>query len=126
MSTDPARALYIYVTISADDNERRKEMAVRRKSSNKKTEDKKFMIVNDFSILRTHEFDNGNISFDLKINGITLYRLSVVSVKDSDRVFIGFPSYQAKDGKWYNYYYLPLSDEDMDKIINAVYDNLND
>lgn len=101
-------------------------MAERRKSSNKKTEDKKFMSVSEFSILRAHEFDNGNISFDLKINGITLYRLSVVSVKDSDRVFIGFPSYQAKDGKWYNYYYLPLSDVDMDKIINAVYDNLDD
>ena len=100
-------------------------MAERRKS-NKKTEDKKLIEVHDFSILRAHEFDNGNISFDLRINGITLYRLSVVSVKDSDRVFIGFPSYQAKDGKWYNYYYLPLSDEDMDKIINAVYDNLDD
>ena len=100
-------------------------MAERRKS-NRKTEDKKFMEVKDFSILRAHEFDNGNISFDLKINGITLYRLSVVSVKDSDRVFIGFPSYQAKDGKWYNDYYLPLSDGDMDKIINAVYDNLDD
>ena len=100
-------------------------MAERRKS-NKKTEDKKFMSVSEFSILRAHEFDNGNISFDLKINGLTLYRLSVVSVKDSDRVFIGFPSYQAKDGKWYNYFYLPLSDEDMDKIINAVYDNLDD
>ena len=95
-------------------------MAERRKSN------KKFMSVNEFSILRAHEFDNGNISFDLKINGITLYRLSVVSVKDSDRVFIGFPSYQAKDGEWYNYYYLPLSDEDMDKIINAVYDNFDD
>lgn len=124
MSTDPAGPLH-RVTISADENERRKEMAERRKS-NKKTEDKKFMEVNEFSILRAHEFDNGNISFDLKINGITLYRLSVVSVKDSDRVFIGFPSYQAKDGKWYNYYYLPLSDEDMDKIINAVYDNFDD
>ena len=100
-------------------------MAERRKS-NKKTEDKKFMEVNEFSILRAHEFDNGNISFDLKINGITLYRLSVVSAKNIDRVFIGFPSYQAKDGKWYNYCYLPLSDEDMDKIINAVYDNLDD
>ena len=97
-----------------------------RKKRTKKAEEREEMEVLSYSILRAHEFDNGNISFDMKINGITLYRLAVVSVKDSDRVFIGFPSYQAKDGKWYNYIYLPLSEKDSDEIIQAVYDNLDD
>lgn len=103
-------------------------MATRRTKSSEeaKKQERTNIEVKDVKIIRAHEFDNGNISFDAQINGITFYRLSVVSVKDSDRVFIGFPSYQAKDGKWYNYYYLPLDDADMDKIISAVYDNLDD
>ena len=83
------------------------------------------MKVDSFKIARAHEFDNGNVSFDMLINGVQIYRLSVVSAKDSDRQFIGFPSYQS-NGKWYNYCYLALSEDDVEKIINEVYNNLDD
>lgn len=101
-------------------------MAERRRSSksNEKKE-REFMKVDSFKITRAHEFDNGNVSFDMLINGVQIYRLSVVSAKDSDRQFIGFPSYQS-NGKWYNYVYLPLSEDDVEKIINEVYNNLDD
>lgn len=100
-------------------------MAERRRSNKSAEKAKEFMKVDSFKITRAHEFDNGNVSFDMLINGVQIYRLSVVSAKDSDRQFIGFPSYQS-NGKWYNYVYLSLSEEDSDKIIDAVYNNLDD
>ena len=97
-----------------------------RKRAAKNSKEREYMKIDNFSILRTHEFESGDISFDADINGVKLYRLSVVKPKDSGKSeFIGFPSYQ-NNGKYYNYYYLPLSDEDVDKIIQAVYDNLDD
>ena len=95
-----------------------------RKRSAKKTE-RETMKVESFKILRAHEFDNGNVSFDMEINGVSLYRLTVVSRKDGKGEFISYPSYE-NNGKWYNYCYMALSDEDSDKIIQAVYDNLDD
>lgn len=100
-------------------------MAERRRSNKSAEKAKEFMKVDSFKVTRAHEFDNGNVSFDMLINGVQIYRLSVVSAKDSDRQFIGFPSYQS-NGKWYNYVYLPLSQEDSDKIIDVVYNNLDD
>lgn len=88
-------------------------------------QEREVMKVDSFKVTRAHEFDNGNVSFDLLINGVQIYRLSVISAKDTDRQFIGFPSYQ-NNGKWYNYVYLNLSDADSDKIIDAVYNNLDD
>lgn len=86
---------------------------------------REFMKVESFSILRAHEFKNGNISFDMSINGVILNRLTVVSRKDGSGEFISFPSYE-NNGKWYNYCYMSLSPEDSDKIIQAVYDNLDE
>ena len=77
-----------------------------------------------WSIRRAHQFDNGNISFDLQLKEITLYRLIVVKAKD-DHEFISFPQYQS-NGKWYNYYYIPFTAEDQDAIIDAVYDSIDD
>lgn len=79
----------------------------------------------DFKIIRAHEFENGNVSFDLEVSGISFYRLTVVETKDGKRQFISYPQYKSGD-KWYNYYYLPLKDADIDRIIEAVYDCLQD
>lgn len=99
-----------------------------RKTDNKKSEEKKATFslkdVAEWSIRRAHQFDNGNISFDLQLGAITLYRLIVVKAKD-DHEFISFPQYQS-NGKWYNYYYIPFTDKDQDAIIDAVYDSIDD
>lgn len=101
-------------------------MAERKRGSKGSNKEREYIKVDSFKILRAHEFDNGNVSFDMELNGIKLYRLSVVSAKDTDHQFIGFPAYQSKDGKWYNYFYIALSEEDSDKIIDEVYNNLDD
>lgn len=102
-------------------------MAERTKRTTKKdTEQRENYSLKDvkWSIKRAHQFDNGNISFDLQLKEITLYRLIVVTAKD-DHEFISFPQYQS-NGKWYNYYYIPFTAEDQDAIIDAVYDSLDD
>lgn len=99
-------------------------MAERRRKTEEAKND--FMVIESCKITRTHEFDNGNISFDAIINGVQLYRLTVVKPEDSKKgEFIGYPSYQS-NGKWYNYFWMHLSDDDIDKIIQMVYDALDE
>ena len=104
--------------------ESRKRTSAKKDNAGKK-ERAIITLPDDFKIVRTHEFDNGNVSFDLEMFGITFYRLTVVETKDGKNQFISYPQYQS-NGKWYNYFYIPLDDEAVDKIIEAVYDNLQD
>ena len=103
-------------------------MAERTRRNTKKTtkeERKNYSLEGvEWSVKRAHQFDNGNISFDLQLKEITLYRLIVVKAKDGHE-FISFPQYQS-NGKWYNYFYVPFTDKDQDAIIDAVYDSLDD
>ena len=103
-------------------------MAERTKRTNSKKEQEKKVTFSlkdvEWSVRRAHQFDNGNISFELQLGAITLYRLIVVKAKD-DHEFISFPQYQS-NGKWYNYYYIPFTAEDQDDIIDAVYDSIDD
>lgn len=105
-------------------------MAERRRAaaSSKKAEDKKreFLAVDydQLQITRAYVFDNGDITFDMKYLGVCFYRLRVVHTQD-DREFISFPSYQS-NGKYYNYFYLALSEADQDKIIDMVYEVANE
>ena len=106
-------------------------MAERKTAGNSKRESKKkaekiFFNMKDHEVkvLSAHQFDNGNISFDLQIDEIKIYRLTVVRTKD-DTEFISFPSYQSGD-KYYNYAFVPFTDEDQDAIIDMVYDSLDD
>lgn len=103
-------------------------MAERTRRNTKETtkEERKNYSLKDveWSVKRAHAFDNGNISFDLQLEEITLYRLIVVKAKDGHE-FISFPQYQS-NGRWYNYFYIPFTNEDQDAIIDKVYDSLDD
>lgn len=102
-------------------------MAERRTAGKKSsTSQKEFMKINfdDLNISRAFAFDNGNVSFDMEYKGMKLYRLTVVETKKGD-TFISFPSYES-NGKWYSYYYMPISDKDQETIIDMVYDVVNE
>lgn len=92
-------------------------------AGNKEKKDIKKIAVTEFNIIRTHVFDNGNISFDATINGMTFYNISLIwsdKLNDNDGgYFISEPSRKVGD-KYYKYYYLNLNDEGSDKIIDAV------
>ncbi len=103
------------------------QMAV---SRNKKTEDKaaeqaQALVI---EVLRAHDLtkddqEGCNIAVDLKINGVTIYGCFYREGKDKngkDYSMISFPSHQGKDGKYYNYAYVKLTDEDVEKISGDI------
>ena len=83
------------------------------------------MKVESFGIRRANEYDKtGTIFFDLDINGLTVYGCTVAKRKTDESEFISFPSRKGADGKYYSIVYAALSQEDQDRIIDAVYDLL--
>ena len=76
-----------------------------KKSETKETGNRTLVGNREFKILRCHEFKDGNISFDMILNGIALYGLSLVWYKKEKRYFIGFPSRKGNDNKYYKYYW---------------------
>ena len=72
----------------------------------------------EFKIKRAHEFKNGNISFDFELDGVSFYRATVVKGKNGD--FVSWPQYES-NGKYYSYYYMKLTDEEQEALIDAVY-----
>lgn len=109
-------------------NNKRKEEKIMAERTRKKaeTQERKTIKINmdDVNIKRAFEFDNGNVSFDMEYAGITFYRMTVVKTKDG-KEFISFPSYES-NGKWYNYFYIPLSEKDQDALIDRVYEVVNE
>ena len=80
--------------------------------------------VDSFNVIRAHEFKDGNIAFDMKLNGITLYGLTLVWYKKEKRYFISFPSKKTED-KYYNHYWFPVSDDFQDDIKKQIKDLLS-
>lgn len=82
----------------------------------KKTETKKIetVKVDTIEVLKCRQFKNGNVSCDLKINGITIYGVMIVESKNGD--FLSFPQRAGKDGKYYSIVWCPL-DDDITKTV---------
>ena len=102
------------------------QMAV---SRNKKTEEKAEQAqALAIEVLRAHDLtkddqEGCNIAVDLKINGVTVYGCFYREGKDkkgNDYSMVSFPSHQGKDGKYYNYAYVKLTDEDVEKISKDI------
>lgn len=70
------------------------------------------------------------VMIDLNINGVTIKSCMLKEVeckkdgtahKKGDICYIvNFPSEKAKNGKWYNTVWYPLSNEDVDDIVRQV------
>ena len=63
------------------------------------------------------------IFFSLQLNGVTINNCRVATGKNGD--FISFPQYKGKDGKYYNYVWVKLSDEDEANILNEIQEIIN-
>lgn len=88
---------------------------------NKSTEaEEKKTVVSDLKVLRAKEY-KGTTFLDLEVNGVKIYGCRYIEGKNGD--FISFPSYKAKDGKYYNYAYVEL-DEAMINLIDEQLDKL--
>ena len=78
----------------------------------------------DVEVLRAKELESGAVSFDMKVNGVTIYRCIAKSIKSKksgeDVDVIDLPQYKGSDGKYYNYAWFPISFELRDKIIEKI------
>lgn len=83
-----------------------------------KKPEKKESAVTSMEVTRAMAFDNGGVVFDVTINGVSIYNCRVVEGSKGD--FISFPSHKGKDGKYYSYAYIKLTDEDTKEIISQV------
>lgn len=90
------------------------------KAKSKKGEELK---IDSFSVNRVHQFDNGGVTFDMTVNGISIYGCRVVETKDGD--FIGLPQRKGNDGKYYSIVWARFSEQDTKDILAEVEKNLN-
>ena len=63
------------------------------------------------------------IFFSLNLNGVTINNCRVATGKNGD--FISFPQYKGKDGRYYNYVWVRLSEEDEKNILNEIQETIN-
>lgn len=86
----------------------------------RRSKEQKKAVVTDIKVLRAKEYQN-TVFIDLEVNGVKIYGCRYVEGKNGD--FISFPSYKAKDGKYYNHAYVEL-DEAMVNLIDEEIDKL--
>lgn len=82
----------------------------------------------EISVKRAKDFteegsEGCTISFDMEVNGITIYGCWYREGKDKkgeDYQMVSFPSHKGKDGKYYNHAYVKLSKEDTENISKMI------
>lgn len=67
--------------------------------------------------------DGCTISFDMEVNGVTIYGCWYREGKDKkgeDFSMVSFPSHKGKDGKYYSWAYVKLAKEDTENISKQI------
>ena len=92
-------------------------------NANKPGKDIPAIVIDNFSVSGVKQFDNGNVLFNLEINGVKIYGMTVIEGSNGD--FLSFPSRKGQDGKYYSIVWCKLSDKDSADIIEQVEVELN-
>lgn len=87
--------------------------------------EKEFIKVESFQVTRVKETSRGDILFDLILNGVYIYGLSVWTNKQTGQDYISFPSRKGSDGNYYSIAWAKLTDEDSEAILKEVEVQLN-
>lgn len=93
------------------------------KKSAAEKEERKIEIT-DLVITRAIEGTKGIVFFDMKLNGVSVYGMKVVSGKNGD--FISWPSKKGADEKYYNSAWAPLTEDQEKGIMMKVQDKLDE
>ena len=88
------------------------------KQSKGKTEKKEETQKNEIKVTRAHQFDDGSVTFDMTVNGVTIYGNRIV--EGSKGTFVSLPSRKGKDNKYYAYAFVQLSADDVKDIISQI------
>ena len=83
----------------------------------KKKEEAK-AVDHEIEVTRATAFKNGNIGFDIVVNGVKIY--GCIYVQGEDYAFVSFPSRKADDGNYYNHAYVKFSEKDEETIEKSL------
>ena len=72
----------------------------------------------EIEVTRAHQFDDGTITFDMTVNGVSIYGCKIAEGKNGQ--FVSFPSRKGKDGKYYSYAYIALSEDEQKEIFEQI------
>lgn len=79
-----------------------------------------------FALRRATEGKGGVVYFDAVINGITVYSMKVVPLRDGSGDFIAWPSIKGADGNYYNTCFAKFDPETEKSILKAVQEKLDE
>ena len=82
------------------------------------------IVVSSFAVGRVADSGNGIPFADVTINGVTVYGCAV-RANGNGEAFLAWPTRKGNDGKFYKHAWAPLSPEDQENIIKAIYDKLD-
>lgn len=73
----------------------------------------------DVKVTRAKEFDNGNVAFDMLVNGVTIYGCWYREGEKNGKDYqvISFPVQKGKDGKYYTHAWFKIEDDVKSDII---------
>lgn len=82
----------------------------------------------NMTVKRAYEFENGNVAFDLEIDGwITIYNMTLVALHENktkkDEItgyFISFPQHKDKEGNYWSYAYFKIIQPEQDMIEEQI------
>lgn len=97
-------------------------MAMKRTTKNTEREAHKMVVK------RAHEFDNGNVAFDLEIDSwLTIYNMTLVALhenkKDKNEItgyFVSFPQHKDDKGNYWSYAYFKIIQPEQDVIEEQI------
>ena len=72
----------------------------------------------DVKITRAKEVKDGQVVFDMIVNGVTIYGCWYREGKDY--TLVSFPSQQAENGKYYNHCWFKIEDDVKSDIIDQL------
>lgn len=76
-----------------------------------------------FKVTKAYSFKNGNVAFNLQIDGITIYDCILVKKKKAKKgeseYFVSFPQKKVKED-YFSVVYTVLSAEEEEDIINQI------
>ena len=79
-----------------------------------------------FELRRATEGKGGVVYFDAIINGIYVYGMKVVPLRDGSGDFVAWPSQKGADGNYYNVVYAKFDPETEKSILKAVQEKLDE
>ena len=89
------------------------------KQGNKSTKEIPVLKVSSFKVTRAVVLESGSVSFDMELNGISIYGCFVAESKENGD-FISFPQRKGSNGKFYSIVWAKLSDDDSKAILQEV------